>query len=140
MYLFFGGVACAVAGGYIASQKNRSAESWAFICFFTSIIGIIAIAAVPALPQERKSHLKKKLPKKTLQKSFPKRKLISTNLFCEIGHGGMVRSGLAIHLSLSLILNENRLCWVDVLGNRSKFPINSHTGVCLRFLILLRRK
>ena len=74
LYLFFGGVVCAVAGGYIASQKNRSAEAWAFICFFTSIIGIIAIAAVPALPQERKSHLKKEITEENLTKEFPQAK------------------------------------------------------------------
>ena len=74
LYFFVGGVVWAVAGGYIASQKNRSAEAWAFICLFTGIIGIIVIAAVPALPQERKSHIKEEITEENLKKEFPKAK------------------------------------------------------------------
>ena len=68
-YFFVGGFVCAVVGGYIASQKNRSAEAWAFICFFTGIIGIIAIAAVPPFEQKQINS------EKNIKKEFPQAKI-----------------------------------------------------------------
>ena len=57
------GLICAGIGGYIAVGKNRDVGSWAIVCFFLGVFGIIAIAAVPSLFRPQKTE--------SLQEEFP---------------------------------------------------------------------
>ena len=49
------GLICAGIGGYIAGEKNRDAGKWAIVCFFLSVFGVVAIAAVPSLFRPQKT-------------------------------------------------------------------------------------
>ena len=92
-YFLIGSLICAIAGGYIASQKNRNVWVWLIVCFLTDVIGIIVIAVIPALPvrpQGRKNRLEDE---------------ISTELFKEFPHA-------MIHVDLSLCYR--RTWWDDV--------------------------
>ena len=51
-FWFGGGIVFGVLCGYIATEKKRSGGSWFVIGLFLGIIGLIALAAIPALTEE----------------------------------------------------------------------------------------
>jgi hypothetical protein len=48
----FGGLVVGTLCGYIATEKKRSGGAWFVAGFFLGFIGLIALAAIPALTEE----------------------------------------------------------------------------------------
>lgn len=74
IHFWGGGLICAGVGGYIAVEKNRNGVAWAILCFLFGIFSIIAIAAVPTLPQTEN-----KVEKDIIKQAFPHAKVHVSN-------------------------------------------------------------